>query len=217
MFRQVPHQRKVRLHPKVWGYSQLRGNLKAGWEEIRNPTQRRVLNHDCKMHTLAGWWTQPRGSLSLQKRNQEMWTFPNLKLGVKKMWQGDRLLAKQLLGNPVHPANQTAREVQKLKRKKRSHNLHVSPATVHHTEAVFSIVRKIYGREHDDPLDDLDVNMAILGIFLNATLRAEVHLGQDYEANSRFVKDHIWESVGQLFNEAGKLISEQKKHCCKHN
>ena len=48
----------------------------------------------------------------------------------------------------------------------------MSPDTVHHTEAVFSIVREIYGREHDDPMDDLDVNMAIWGIFLNATLRS---------------------------------------------
>ena len=51
--------------------------------------------------------------------------------------------------------------------------------TVHHTEAVFSIVRRIYGREHVDRM----VNMAIWSIFLNATLRAAVHLGQDYEAN----------------------------------
>ena len=34
-------------------------NLKAGWEEIQNPTQRRVLKRDCKkMHTLAGWWNK---------------------------------------------------------------------------------------------------------------------------------------------------------------
>ena len=52
----------------------------------------------------------------------------------------------------------------------------MSPATVHHTEAVFSFAREIYGREHgssfldrqvicrrehDDPMDDLHVNMAI--------------------------------------------------------
>ena len=42
-----------------------------------------------------------------------------------------------------------------------SHNLHMSPATVHHMEAVFSIARKIYERGPDDPMDDLDVNMAI--------------------------------------------------------
>ena len=98
-----------------------------------------------------------------------------------------------------------------------SHNLHTSPATIHHTEAVFSIVGRIYGREHDAPVDDLDVNMAIWGIFLNATLRAAVHLGQDYEADSRYVKNHLWNSVGQLFNETGKLVSEQKRnHWCKH-
>ena len=32
-------------------------------------------------------------------------------------------------------------------------------------EAVFSIVRGIYGREHDDPMDDLDVNMAFWAYF----------------------------------------------------
>ena len=60
-------------------------------------------------------------------------------------------------------------------------------------------------------MGDLDVNMAIGSILLNATLRAAVHLGQDYEANFRYVKNHYWNSVGQLFNETGKLISEQKE------
>ena len=82
-----------------------------------------------------------------------------------------------------------------------SQTLHMSPATVHHLGAVFSIVRRIYGREHDDPMNVLDVNMAIWGIFLNATLRAAVHLGQDYEVNLRYVKNHRWNSVGQFFNE----------------
>ena len=67
---------------------------KAGWEDIQKPMQRRVLKRDCKMHILAGQWSLRY--LSLQKRNQGMWTFPNLKLGVKKMWQGNRLLVKQV-------------------------------------------------------------------------------------------------------------------------
>ena len=41
------------------------------------------------------------------------------------------------------------------------HHLSISTATAHHTEAVFSIVREIYGRGRDDPMDDVDVNMAI--------------------------------------------------------
>ena len=113
----------------------------------------------------------------------------------------------------MHPVNQPVREDQKLKRKEWSHNPHVSPATVHHTEAVFSIVRGIYGREHHDTMNDLDVNMAIwVNVFLNATLRAAVHLGQDCEANLRFVKNHLSNSVGQLFRETGKLISDQKRN-----
>ena len=40
-------------------------------KKFKKPTPRGVLERDCKMHTLAGWWTQPRGYLSLQKRNQE--------------------------------------------------------------------------------------------------------------------------------------------------
>ena len=95
-----------------------------------------------------------------------------------------------------------------------SHNLHTSPATGHHMEAVFSIVRKIYERGPDDPMDDLDVNMAIWCSFLNATLQAAGHLGQDHEANLRFVKNHLRNSVGQLFNETGKLISERTEITC---
>ena len=54
----------------------------------------------------------------------------------------------------------------------------------------------IYGREHDDPMDDLDVTMAIEGIFLKTSLRAAVRLGQDHEANLRYVQNHFWVSVG---------------------
>ena len=89
----------------------------------------------------------------------------------------------------------------KAERKERSHNLRVSPATNHHLEVVLAIVKGIYGRERDDTIDDLDVNMAIWCIFLNTTLQAAVYLEQDYEANLRFVKNHLWNCVGQLFNE----------------
>ena len=85
----------------------------------------------------------------------------------------------------------------------------MSQATLHHTEAVFSTVRGIYGREHDDPVDDLEVNMSIWGTFLKANLQAAVHLGQHCEANLRLVKNHLWNIVRLLFHETGKLIIEQ--------
>ena len=54
------------------------------------------------------------------------------------------------------------------------------------------------------------MNMAISGIFLKATLRA-VHLGEHHEANLRYVKNNLRSSVGQLFRETGKLISDQNE------
>ena len=109
----------------------------------------------------------------------------------------------------MHPVNQTTREVQKLK-EKNGHTIYtwVQPQFTMRKQSSRSS-GKIYGREHDDPMDDLDVNMAIWGIFLNTTLQATVHLGQDYDTYLRFVKNHLWNSVGQLFNENEKLISEQ--------
>ena len=74
----------------------------------------------------------------------------------------------------------------------------MSPATVHHMEAVFSIVRKTYERGPDDPMDDLDVYMAIWGVFLKTILHAAVHLGQDYEANLRVFEESSLEQCGTV-------------------
>ena len=76
-------------------------------------------------------------------------------------------------------------------------------------EAVFSMVRKIYGRNSDDPLKDLNVNLAIWGMLMNSTLRAAVHLGKDNDTNLRFVKNYLWKTAGQFFTEKEKLVSGQ--------
>ena len=81
------------------------------------------------MHTLSGWWTPPRGNLSQQTKNQGMWTFPNLKPGVVKK---SHCLQKD------YGETQSIQYIRPPKRSKSwkdrmSHNLHVSPATVHHT------------------------------------------------------------------------------------
>ena len=67
----------------------------------------------------------------------------------------------------------------------------------------------IYGRQLGDPMKDLVVNLAIWGQFLNATLQAAVHLGQDYDANLRYVKNTLWKTAGQLFRGTEKLARGQ--------
>ena len=56
------------------------------------------------------------------------------------------------------------------------HYLQISPDTSHFL-GVFSMVRKIYGKQPGDPTEDLNVNLTIWGIFMN-TLRPAVHLGK---------------------------------------
>ena len=70
---------------------------------------------------------------------------------------------KTATGKPVVSSKSDHSGSPKAERIEWPHDLHMSPATVHHMEAVFSIIRKIYEREPDDPMDDLDVNTAIWG------------------------------------------------------
>ena len=76
-------------------------------------------------------------------------------------------------------------------------------------EKVYSIVRQIYGRSPTDDLNDLDVNNAVWGTFMNVTLQAAVHLGRDYMGNPPFTKNQLLMSAKQLFQMTGKLIKDQ--------
>ena len=87
-------------------------------------------------------------------------------------------------------------------------HLHMSPAVVPHVDTVFSIVRKIYGREPTDNKEDLDVNAATWGIFLNTALQAAVHLGQDY-GEFTICQESSLEVCETVFNETGILIRDQ--------
>ena len=48
-------------------------------------------------------------------------------------------------------------------------------------------------------------------MFMNTTLRAAVHLGKDHETNLHYSKNHLWDSLGQIFCEIERLISEQSE------
>ena len=71
----------------------------------------------------------------------------------------------------------------------------ISPNTSHFLEAVFSMVRKIYGRQPGDPMTYLIVNLAIWWMFRNAILRAAVHLGNDCDMNLKVVKNYLWKTL----------------------
>ena len=151
------------------------------------------------------------GNLSPQKEESGKVDLSQSEIGSAEDVTGRQVANKPATGEPYASSKSDCQGCPKAERTAWSYNLHVSPATIHQTEAAFSIVRGFYGREHDDFMDDLGVNMIIWGIFLNTTLRAAVHLGQGYDANLRYVKSSLWNSVGRLLHETGKLISEQKE------
>ena len=73
------------------------------------------------------------------------------------------------------------------------------------------MARKFYGKQPGDPMEDLNVNLAIWGMFKKTTLRAAEHLGKDYDTNLHTAKNHLWEFLGQFFCEIKRLISEQSE------
>ena len=78
--------------------------------------------------------------------------------------------------------------------------------------SVFSMVRKIYGKQPGDPMEDLNVNLAIWWMFMNTTLRAPVHLGKRLWHEFEICKELSLENSGTaLFKETEKLISGQTK------
>ena len=95
---------------------------------------------------------------------------------------------KEACGEPF--AGETAESISSASQKCQNnreatleHFFAVSPLTISFSEAVHDMVRKVYERPAGDPMEDLDVNVAIWRIFMNATLRAAIHLANDHDVN----------------------------------
>ena len=159
MFRQVPHPQKSPIASKSPGTftatgkreSRTRRNSKsdaASSSQVRLQDAYLVGSMDTATGKLVAT-EEVSGHVDLSE--SETWSFQEEAVTVK----------------PYASSKSDCQRGPKAERKVWPHHLQIDPDTAHHTEAVFSIVREIYGREHDDPMDDLDVNMAIWCIFLN--------------------------------------------------
>ena len=58
---------------------------------------------------------------------------------------------------------------------------------------------------------ELDVNAVIWGIFVSATMKAAVHLAQDYQNNLSTNKSTDFEKIKQLFDASQKFILDQRR------
>ena len=69
-----------------------------------------------------------------------------------------------------------------------------------HLPKVYSNVRQTLGRQPRDDVLEIDVYTMIWRIFLSATLKAAVHLGQDYQENLHTTVKTDFEKVKRLFD-----------------
>ena len=128
------------------------------------------------------------GKLSQQRENQVIiWEFSE-----SESWSvhGDEVAVK--------PASSSISQNSKAERRKWPHNFYISSEVVSYMDKVYSIVRKTYDRKPTDEMEDFDVNAAIWRMFMKTTLQAAVHLGQDYDQNLRFVKNHFLEFFEEI-------------------
>ena len=59
-------------------------------------------------------------------------------------------------------------------------------------------------------MEQVDTNVMIWGLFMNASMMAAVHLGKDYEDNLRVTKNTEFSEIRPLFHITQKLILDQE-------
>ena len=74
-------------------------------------------------------------------------------------------------------------------------------------DKVFSLVRKMYGYSPNDEMEGISVNGATWSIFMSATLRAALTLGNNYTEILTTIKTE--KSLRQLFHITQDLVLEQ--------
>ena len=90
-------------------------------------------------------------TLSLQKEESGDADLSESETGSEEDVTGRPVAYKTAAVKPCAPIESDCQGRPKVEKTERFHNLHVFPATIHHTEAVFSIVKEIYGREPTTP------------------------------------------------------------------
>ena len=170
------------------------------------------------MHTLAGFWISSGETRRIKKKKiQEPPTILRLRLGNSLV----NLLPKtaKLGCNPLHtePVLQLTRKVRRIQKRHGNTTSNIAehiPMCGSRLLHVQENLRKTTWR-----LCKIWMWIWLFGwMFMNSTLRAAVHLGKDNDTNLQHAKNHLWDSLGQLFCENKKdwSVNNQKSLVQKH-
>ena len=141
MFRQVPHPRKVRWRPKVQVYS-YPGETRTQDERklrIRRSVEVSSATERCIPWRVTG---HSHGETCRYKRGIRDVYLSESETASEEDVTGKPVACEQLREKPCAPSQQACQGRPKAEKTEWSHNLRVSPATLHHLGTVFSIVRR---------------------------------------------------------------------------
>ena len=203
MFRQVPHPRKVRLHLKTRDTSHPQGNLKT---EDKKFKIRRSVEFPSEAARCIPWPVDGHSNGETCRYNGGIRGCGPFRTWNMEAWRGRNKETRCLLNN--YRENWSIEQTRKLvesqswKKILAKQPTHFSSLSASHGCSLLDRKKHLWTRARG-PSGGPGRERCYLGIFLNTTLQAAVNLGGDYEVNLRFVKNHLWNSVEQLFNETG--------------
>ena len=134
---------------------------------------------------LGGLKEEQQGNLTHEKEkiSEESDDSESMPWYYRPVAQTNEGCGKPLAGETAESISSAFQKSQNNKEATLEHFFAIQPQTISCTEGVYDMVRKIYGRPPDDPVEDLDENVAIWRIFMNPSLKAAVHLGNDHDVN----------------------------------
>ena len=86
-------------------------------------------------------------------------------------------------------------------------NLDMSPSNV---EKTYSYVRRKLGRPQDDKMERINTNAMICGSFMDASMKAAVHVGIDYEAIVRVTRTPEFSEIRPSLSLTQKEVVDQQ-------
>ena len=195
LLRQVPPPHRVRLHLKVRGCRQLRGNRLQN--ECWNELIRRSVDVSSATQGCIPWWVDGRAAgrpVASRRRKFRK---------LRESWSWNLVLQRGICCPKQKPlahgaSSSVHQESQKNTEGTWDHYLHISQDTSHYMEAVFSMVRKIYGKRPDDPM--------VFGCLVNVH---EYHSSSSSSSRKRLW--HECEICKELFLENNRTAFQWKR------
>ena len=124
-------------------------NLEASSFDAASASQVRL-----KDAYLGGLKEEQQGNLTHEKEQNSGETSHGITSLLLKL---TKLVGNHLQEKQQNPSLQLFRKVKNNKEATLEHFFAISPQTLSYTEAVYDMVRKIYRRPSDDPMEDLDL------------------------------------------------------------